>query len=160
VISYTVLTPPGGADRDHASTLFVADRFIWSAMCLPWIWLLSRRMWLAAFVVFVAECLVIFFMQQPGLGTAGLLAILAIHALVALEGGHLHIRHLIVRGWHVVGLETAPDMATAEEMFFAVLPEPAATPLPVASDWAKQNSSSTQGWSAPALGLFDNTGAR
>jgi hypothetical protein len=160
VISYTVLTPPEGADRDHASTLFVADRFVWSALILPWIWLLSRRMWFAAFVVFVAECLAIFLMRQPGLGTAGLLAILAIHALVALEGGNLHIRHLIARGWHVAGLETASDLATAEEMFFADLPEPVAAPLPSTADWAKPNSSSTQGWSAPALGLFDNTGAR
>ncbi|MDP9840718.1 hypothetical protein J2T09_005506 [Neorhizobium huautlense] len=160
MISYTVLTTPGGADRDHASTLFVADRFIWSAMLLPWIWLLSRRMWFAAFVVFVAECLAIFLMRQPGLGTAGLLAILAIHALVALEGGHLHIRHLIAGGWSVAGQIAAPDLATAEELFFANLPEPAETPLPPASDWAKPNSSSTQGWSSPAFGLFDNTGAR
>lgn len=160
MISYTVLTPPDGADRDHASTLFIADRFVWSALLLPWIWLLSRRMWFAAFVIFVAECHAIFLIRQPGLGAAGILTILAIHALVALEGGNLHIRHLIGGGWHVAGLETAPDLATAEDMFFAGLPEPVEMPLPSASDWAKPNSSSTQGWSAPAFGLFDNTGAR
>ncbi|MGE7370476.1 DUF2628 domain-containing protein [Neorhizobium sp. NPDC001467] len=160
MISYTVLTPPGGADRDHASTRFIADRFVWSALLLPWIWLLSRRLRLAAFVVFVAECFAIFLIRQPGFGTASLLAILAIHALVALEGGNLHIRHLISGGWHMAGMEIAPDLATAEEMFFADLPEAVATPLPAASDWAKPNSSSTQGWSAPALGLFDNIGAR
>ncbi|MGF9566372.1 DUF2628 domain-containing protein [Neorhizobium sp. JUb45] len=160
MISYTVLTPPDGPDRDHASTLFVADRFVWSALLLPWIWLLTQRMWFAAFVVFVSECMAIFILRQSGLGTVGLLAIIAIHALVALEGGNLHIRHLIARGWNVAGQITAPDLATAEEMFFAGLPEPVATPLPSAADWAKPNSSSTSGWNAPALGLFDNTGAR
>lgn len=160
MISYTVLTPPDGPDRDHASTLFIADRFIWSALLVPWIWLLSHRMWFAAFFVFVSEYIAIFLMRQPGLGTAGLLAVLAIHALVALEGGNLHIRHLIARGWRVVGQIAAPNLATAEEMFFASLPEPAVTPLPSAADWAKPNSSSTKGWNAPALGLFDNTGAR
>lgn len=160
MISYIVLTPPGGPDRDHRSTLFIADKIAWWALLLPWIWLLAHRMWLAGAMVFVSEVAAGLLMQQSGLGLAGWLASLAIHVLVAIEGRNLYIRHLVRKGWSVAGLVTAPELSTAEEMFFASLPEPIATPLPALSDWAKPNSSKIPGWDAPALGLFDHTGAR
>ncbi|MGG2478320.1 DUF2628 domain-containing protein, partial [Rhizobium sp. BR5] len=37
--SYLVLEAPNGPDRDHKTTRFIADRFVWLALIAPWLWL-------------------------------------------------------------------------------------------------------------------------
>ncbi|AXV16925.1 hypothetical protein CYG48_15235 [Neorhizobium sp. SOG26] len=156
--SYLVLTPPGGPDRDHRSTLIMRDGFSWPALFFPWAWLLWNRLWIAAIVVFLLQGLSGFLMGFAGLELAGGLFGFALSLLVALEGRHYRSESLIRRGWTLEAVIPAPDLDTAEETFFAGLPEPQTQPMPASADWAR-DAKSPAGWQAPPMGLFEH-GAR
>jgi hypothetical protein len=157
--SYLVLTPPGGADRDHRSTLILADRFSWTALLFPWIWLAWHRLWLTALAVFVIQVASGILIDMPGLWLAGTLLGLAINLLVALEGRNHYANSLLRRGWTLEAVISARDLQTAEDIYFSGLPQPETRPLPSSADWAaKAKQPPSPGWQGPALGLFDHGG--
>ena len=53
--SYLVLEAPGGPDRDHRTTRFIADRFSWLALLFPWLWFAIHRMWWIAVSVVILQ---------------------------------------------------------------------------------------------------------
>lgn len=158
--SYLVLTPPGGPDPDHRKTIIMADRFSWLALLFPWIWLLTKRLWLPAVAVFLLQAVAGQLTQVTGFELVGLLAALSINLLVALEGRHFYSEVLIRRGWTLQDVITASDLETAEELYFASQRQ-ARTELPAVANWAKPSEAApSTGWHQGGIGLFDHQGGR
>ncbi|SFB54709.1 Protein of unknown function [Rhizobium sp. NFR07] len=157
--SYLVLTPPGGPDKEHRSTLILPDGFSWAALLFPWIWLIWHRLWIVGILVFLVQGAAIALLAVPGFALAGALLGLATSLLVALEGRNHYGNSLIRRGWVLERVISAPDLRAAEDIYFSSLPKPAQQPLPSPSDWAKHaKTPPASGWQGPALGLFDHGG--
>ncbi len=157
--SYLVLTPPGGPDRDHRSTIVLPDGFSWLALLFPWIWLIWHRLWIAGVVVFLLQIGSGVLLGMPGLELAGGVLGFATSLLVALEGRNHYANALVRRGWTLEGVISATDRQTAEEIYFSSLPQPVQQPLPSSAEWAKQaRQSPSSGRQGPALGLFDHGG--
>lgn len=157
--SYLVLTPPGGPDKDHRSTLILPDGFSWTALLFPWVWLIWHRLWIAGIVIFLLQGAAIALLAVPGFALAGVLLGIATSLLVALEGRNHHGNSLIRRGWALERVISAPDLRTAEDIYFSSLPKPVQQPLPQSADWAKQaKTQPATGWQGPSLGLFDHGG--
>ena len=153
--TYLVMTPPGGHEPDHRSTVVIPDGFAWLALFFPWLWLLSQRLWMGAFCVFVLQVGTGVLAQMPGFGFAGTLAGFALSLLVALEGRNFRAEHLMRRGWSQDAVIQARDIETAEEIHFSNLPEPVTAALP-STDWARNAQPTAASRSGPALGLFDH----
>jgi hypothetical protein len=119
--SYLVLEAPNGPDRDHKTTRFIADRFVWLALIAPWLWLAANRLWLAAIVVFTIIVLAGWASTLPGFEPVSILCCVAIALLTALEGRDFLIRHLIGKGWTMTSIVSAPDLSSAEEIYFSGL---------------------------------------
>ncbi|UXS02727.1 DUF2628 domain-containing protein [Agrobacterium tumefaciens] len=117
--SYLVLEAPGGPDRDHRTTRFIADRFVWLALVAPWLWLATNRLWLAAILVFAALIIAGQISALAGFEPVGLLVGLAISVITALEGRHFLVRHLLKKGWQMKSIVTAPDLSSAEDLYFS-----------------------------------------
>lgn len=168
--SYLVLTPPenrpdrpAGNDPDRA--LFLRDGFSWVAFVLPWAWLGWNRLWLATILAVAVEIGSGILANLSGFWLAGTLLGIAFHLLVALEGRHYLSEVLQKRGFTLDSAILAPDITTAEQIYFSALPAPERQPLPAAADWALQSRPSAGGsapaaptFTGPALGLFDHGG--
>nr|WP_289852226.1 DUF2628 domain-containing protein [Rhizobium sp. SSA_523] len=155
------MTPPGGPDRDHASTRFVADSFAWLGFIFPGLWLLFHRCWLFGIVTLAAQGMLVWLSDQPGLFWGGTLSELAIGLLVGLEGRQILARRLVAKGWAVADIVTAPDLQTAEQIYFAGLPVRQPQPDVPVTDWKNLTlSGPPRLQTGPALGLFDLGGGR
>ena len=121
--SYLVLEAPNGPDRDHKTTRFIADRFVCLALVAPWLWLAVNRLWLAAAVVFVAMLLAGQASMLAGFEPVGILFGFTVALLTALEGRNFLVRQLIGKGWKMTSIISAPDLSSAEEMYFSGLSE-------------------------------------
>lgn len=121
--SYLVLEAPGGPDRDHTSTRFIADRFSWLALLAPWIWLAVHRLWLAAVATVALQIAAMTISANAGFAPVGVLTAIAIALLVAFEGRQHVVRHLQRAGWDLKSVVVAADLATAEEIYFSGRPD-------------------------------------
>ncbi|HBT70690.1 MAG TPA: DUF2628 domain-containing protein [Agrobacterium sp.] len=161
--SYLVLEAPNGPDRDHKTTRFIADRFVWLALIAPWLWLALNRLWLAAAIVFVAMILAGQASMLPGFEPAGILCGFAIALITALEGRNFLVRHLIGKGWKMTSVISAPDLSSAEEIYFSDLTDTATTEQLSQPVWtpAPQRSGDKNFVNDPAGSfLFDLNGRR
>ena len=161
--TYLVLTPPGGADRDHRRTLILPDGFAWLALPFTWIWLIWNRLWVAAVLVFILQGIAGYLMQIPEFMLGGTLLHLAISLLVALEGRNYRAETLIRKGWTLEQVIAAPDMDTAEDIYFASLPAEPAGSLPTVGEWGRNDISAARGstgGSQTGFSLFDHQGGR
>lgn len=160
--SFLILTPPGGPDRDHASTRFIADGLSATAFLFPWIWLFSHGLWLWAIAAFFAQGFGLQLLADDTLAPAGMAILLANSLFFSLEGKKLEAALLQKKGWKLEDVLVAPDLSTAEEIYFSTLPAPVMPAMPATSDWiAKALGKKTAfGARGPALGLFDSEGGR
>nr|WP_286675500.1 DUF2628 domain-containing protein [Rhizobium sp. CSW-27] len=159
--SFVVLTPPGGPDRDHASTCFVADRFAWLGFVFPGLWLLFHRCWLIGLAVLAAQLAAAWLTDQSGFFWAGTFSELALGLLIGLEGRQIVMRNLMAKGWTMVDVVAAPDLSTAEMMYFSNLPTETPKPAVPVTDWKNLSPpAQTTSRHGPALGLFDIGGGR
>lgn len=134
--SYLVLEAPGGADRDHRTTRFIADRFSWLALLFPWIWFAIHRMWWVAISIVVLQIAAGQVARLDGFGIIGILFALSVGLVAGFEGRNLVQRHLIAKGWTLKDVIVAHDLSTAEEIYFSNLPEQDQTPTLVSqSEW-------------------------
>lgn len=117
--SYLVLEAPNGPDKDHVSTRFIADRFSWLALIAPWIWLAVHRLWLAAIATVVLQIIAGIIATSDGFAPVGSLTAVAIALLVAFEGRNFVARHLMGTGWTLKSVIAAPDLGTAEDIYFS-----------------------------------------
>jgi hypothetical protein len=119
---YMVFEPrDAGGDpmRRAERTVFVRDRFTWSAFLFAPLWMLRHRLWLAFIsygVVIVAVTAALRFAGARA-GTL-LLALALIHLLVGIEAATLRRRKLLHRGWGELGIVIGDDIETAERRFF------------------------------------------
>jgi len=125
--SYLVLEAPNGPDRDHKTTRFIADRFVWLALVAPWLWLAINRLWLAAAIVVIVLLLAGQVSILAGFEPVGILFGFAIGLVTALEGRDFLVRHLIRKGWTLTSVISAPDLSSAEDIYFSGLSENAET---------------------------------
>ncbi|MBM7325301.1 DUF2628 domain-containing protein [Agrobacterium pusense] len=121
--SYLVLEAPDGPDRDHKTTRFIADRFVWLALFAPWLWLAINRLWLATAIVVIALVAAGQVSMLAGFEPAGILVGFTIGLITALEGRNFLVRHLIRRGWTLKSVVSAPDLSSAEDIYFSGLSE-------------------------------------
>jgi len=160
VISYIVLTPPGGAEPDHRSTRFIADRMVWTAFVFPGLWLLFNRCWLWGIAVLTAQFAAGWLADRPGLFFAGMAAQLSIALLTGLEGRQMVVRTLMRRGWVLDTVVTAPDLASAEQIYFAGPAGDVRQMTTPKTDWTKLSAEASPATQyGPSFGLFD-TGRR
>ena len=156
--SYLILTPPGGPDPDHRSTVVVKDGFSWAAFFLSWIWLFWHRLWLVGVVALAVQVASGLLLQVHGFQPAGVFLGLALSLLLGLEGRNYLSEALVRRGWTLKAVIFAQDRRTAEEIYFSGLPAPEPSPLPSTSDWANGVKTKRNGGYGPNLGLFDYGG--
>ena len=159
--SYVVLTPPE-ASRFDEGAVFIRDGFALIALILPFLWLLWHRLWFhAAVVLLISVGLALASNGLPQWDLVFFVASLLVSIYVALEGNAMRIAGRERRGWTCRGVIDAPDLATAEEIYFADMeqPSPASArpperaPLPPTLPGSRKSSSS-----GPALGLLDMDG--
>ena len=141
---------PSGAKSQDENARIVRDRFAWIAFFLPFLWLLWHRAWLAAALVFAIQALGSAIIDHPVFGLAGLGICLATNLLVALEGPTMIVAGLKRAGWTIDAVISAPDRATAEEIYYMDITAGQAEPRDSVSLPASETS---QRRHAPMLGL-------
>jgi hypothetical protein len=157
---YMVFEPPGaGGDPVQRAerSVFVRDRFTWSAFLFAPFWLLRHRLWLAFIGYGVTVVAVMVALRFAGARTGALLLALAlIHLLVAIEAATLRRRRLL-RGWRDLGIVIGDDLEAAERRFFDLYATRAAArgqPMPPPSPPPLR-----PGPAGDVVGLFPQPGA-
>lgn len=117
--SFVVLEPEGLNEKRQAeTTVFVRDGFAFFALIVPFLWLLSKRLWLEAFVVLAATIAIGSAAATSQFAPAVPLLIFLISVLVALEGNNWRIAKLRRRGFVEKAVINANDLAEAEIRYF------------------------------------------
>lgn len=151
--SYLILTPPGetaGAEK----AAFIRDGFRWTAFFFPAIWLLFHRLWFWGILALVAQFAATLLSAASELWLAGWALSLSISILTALEGPQALVQAREARDWILRSVVTAPDLETAELIYYGTQETPdktTAAALP-ASD------TTTKATRPPALGLLGYDG--
>jgi hypothetical protein len=160
MITYLVYLP-SGARRDSPDVVFLADRFAWLAFVFPAFWLVFQRQWTAGIVVFILQGLLMTGSALPGAALAAILMELALRLLVALEGPSFLANRLEAKGHTLAAIVPAPDLATAEAMYGAMLETAGAETTPLLHRMPAGSASNTAvDPSNPGFGLFDTYGSR
>ncbi|OLP60441.1 hypothetical protein BJF93_16020 [Xaviernesmea oryzae] len=154
MVSFLVLIPPERRSYDPG-VRFIADRFHRLAFVFPGFWLMAKRQWLAGGAVLVLDIALLFASAWQDTAMAATVASLALHLLVALEGAAFVARQLEARGYRLAAMITAPDLDTAEEIFFAGVEPPREATLPRLSA-----GFTAQPRKAAGMTLFDHYGGR
>lgn len=157
VKSYQVLTSPhAGPADEHAR--FIPDSFAYLGFVFPGLWLLAHKLWFAGVAVLILQMLATTVMETKGLWLAGFAFNLALSLLVSLEGQRHRARVLERRGWTLQTVIVAPNLSTAETIYYGSIEVEDEGPVthiplpPVANGPARAD--------AAALGLLDYSGAR
>jgi hypothetical protein len=109
----------GDSVRRAERTVFVRDRFTWSAFLFAPLWMLRHWLWLAFIGYGVTVVAATIALRFAGARTGALLLALAlIHLLVGIEAATLRRRSLLRRGWRDLGIVIGDDLETAERRFF------------------------------------------
>jgi hypothetical protein len=111
---FVVMDPP--SRRPAAETVFVRDRFSWLALLFPFVWLLWNRLWLATIGFVAASAAVAFAFRALGSGYTQF-AILALCALVALEGPTWRLAKLRRLGYTEAAILNADSLDDAERIY-------------------------------------------
>ena len=158
---YVVMEPPGASEDDAAErAVMVRDGFSLVAFILPLVWLLWHRLWIEAFVAFVASVVLMALGETTGFAFAGAALSLLVSLFVALEGPALRIAALRRRGWREWGAVEGDSAADAEIRYLAGEDEG-----PVAGPWTAEPRpapawpvSTAPAHTGPALGLLGYPG--
>lgn len=161
---YTVLIPPpGGSERDDIERArLLPERFSWLAFFFTGVWLLAKRLWLAALLFVLVWGALLYAQSELGLrGGAALLAQLAIGLFLGLEGQNLIARKLQRKGWRLADVVEAPDLASAERRYFerVLAGAPAVAPREAAAPGIASPRFQTSG-ALPVIGLFPEAKGR
>jgi hypothetical protein len=155
--SFYALTPK--TCRDPAvETLFIRDGFSWGAFLLPLPWMLYRRLWLIVVLSVVVLFLASLAAEEFGLDGLSLAFGLILSLWTGFEGGHLRAMHLEKKGWRIEDVINAPDIDTAEALYFEALADTAPT-QPTARPKLPEGRAGAPGPTV-ALGLIEPYGGR
>ncbi|WP_336744555.1 DUF2628 domain-containing protein [Aureimonas altamirensis] len=111
---FVVMDPP--SRRPAGETVFVRDRFSWLALLFPFVWLLWNRLWLATIGFVSASAALAFAFRASGSGYTQF-AILALCALVALEGPAWRLAKLRRLGYTEAAILNADSLDDAERIY-------------------------------------------
>ncbi|WP_319518352.1 DUF2628 domain-containing protein [uncultured Martelella sp.] len=150
--SYLVLIPPG--DSDPAKIRFVSDRFAWLAFLFGPFWLLANRAWLAGLLTLALSIIFGVAGYFESLSLASSVASLALNLLIGFEAREWKALAMERRGFTLDDVVVAPDIETAEAMYFA----DRADHRPV-TDFAP-GLAGNHGSSPSGIGLMDSYSAR
>ena len=121
---WTVHTPPlvaagapGGAAAAHERLVFVREGFVWSALILPFVWILWHRLWLVL-LGWMVGILVVELIGRVAGTPAGTAASVVYAVWFALSAADLRRWTLERRGWQLAGLVEASGHDEAEQRFF------------------------------------------
>lgn len=161
--SYIVMEPPGRAGAARADGVrLIPDAFSVPAFIVSPIWLLWRRLWIEAALVFVAGLLIVELADQLGMGPGGSALSLILSLFVGLEGQRLRVAALTRRGWNawgVVNADSADDAFARYASAVAIPREPRPLePVPAPMSWP--SAPHRTGPSSSALGLVGYPGRR
>jgi len=139
--SYVILTPAlahdaGGSEEVAAldemaapsseragdETVFIRDGFSFLALIFPLVWLLWYRLWWWAAMAVLVTAIAAYADTAQTLAFPAIVASSLFSLFIALEGSAMRVRHLEAAGWRIQAAIEAPDLATAEEIWFADLP--------------------------------------
>jgi Protein of unknown function (DUF2628) len=157
---YTVHLPPlEDASERILKAKLVPDGFSRWAMAFGGFWLVSKRLWISAFLFtgLVFSIWAVSYSAGLPLRVPAFLSLL-LFLLLALEGSSLQRWRLKRRGWSEVGVISAPTQEEAERRFFEANP-PA---LPASAPPSSKNAvpAQPQPSDRSVLGLFPEPGAR
>ncbi|MGU3574045.1 DUF2628 domain-containing protein [Brucellaceae bacterium C25G] len=117
--SFVVLEPEDLSENTQAEkTVFVRDGFALFALIVPFFWLLSKRLWLEAFVVLAATIAIGSAANAPQLAPAVPALIFLVSVLVALEGNNWLVAKWRRRGFVEKAVIDANDLGEAEIRYF------------------------------------------
>ncbi len=111
---FVVMDPPSRLPA--AEAVFVRDRFSWLAFLFPFVWLLWHRLWLATVGFVAASAAMAFAFRAVGSGY-GQFGVLALCALVALEGPAWRIAKLRRLGYTEAAILNADGLDDAERIY-------------------------------------------
>ena len=119
--TYTVYVPLGGGESRRADrTIFIREGFSVAAFVFGPLYLLYRRLWLAAFGWIVAAALVVALVRALDLSPLQLTALVFLLALLTgFEATVLRQFGMKRRGYHAAALATRPTLEQAERAFFS-----------------------------------------
>jgi hypothetical protein len=120
--SYIVLEAPGGPNKNHSDTKFIADRFSWTALFFPWLWLALHRLWLYAALVFFLQLGLGNLAATGDYSALGIFLPVAISLFVALEGRQLVINRWVAKGWSIKAAIPAMNINAAEQVYYSLYP--------------------------------------
>lgn len=147
--SYVVLAPPPARKAgvpDALRVLFVKDGFSWPALFFPFLWMLSRRLFLAAAIYIVLSSALV--ALSDSVGTPALAALAALRLGLGFLGNDLRRHFLARRGYVEIGSASGKTRDEAEIRFFMNRPADAVeAALPIVRPPAAPG---------PVLGLFPN----
>lgn len=118
---YTVMTPPPEGDRreEIEQARLVPETFATGAFLLAGLWLLGRRLWLAAFLFVLAWAVIFYLSTRFGLHPTALgLIYWSISLFLGIEGNNLIVRKLARQGWRLADVVEARSLAEAERRYF------------------------------------------
>ena len=116
--SFVVMT--GSEDPTGETTHFVKDGFIVSALALPLVWLLWKKLWLEAALYFAAMGIlgaVLYLANLPNAAPLSALITFGLNLVVGLEGGAWSKRSLESTGFSEANIVVARNRRQAEEMY-------------------------------------------
>lgn len=137
---YQVLIPPpgaGGLREEVEQARVLPESFTVAAFVFGGLWLLYKRLWLAAVLYALVWGGLVYAQQRVGFAIgAVMLSQIALGLFLGLEGQNLIARKLLRKGWRLVDVIEAPDLSSAERRFFeralpaGAPPRVAETPAP------------------------------
>jgi len=158
--TYTVHQPPprkGETASAPERFVFVRDGFYFAAFLLGPLWLLWRRLWLAAVVYVAANILLGIGLRLIGAPVAVQFLVGALMALLlGFEAASIRRWKLTRRGWTMLGFVVGEDVETAERRFFAEWSKRANAPPPPAASLPPASVPVRRGPPSPSdvIGLF------
>lgn len=154
---YVVMEPAESRAADPDRVAYVRDGFSLIAFLVPLLWLLWRRLWIEALLVFAAGLALGALGQALDFDPLAAIAFsLLIGLYVGLEGAALRIAALRRRGWREWGVVEADDLDEAETRYLAeTIPDSAK-----AAAVEEARSRTRPAGMGPALGLLDYPGNR
>jgi hypothetical protein len=156
--SYLILTPPGGAERNREKTRFIRDGFSFAAFIFPVLWFLWHHLWFHAIAALLVLVVGFELLSIPGCWPGGIAVLFGMHLLSALEGRNLLFSTLASKGWNREGLISAPQLATAEYIYFANTEFPEKQDIPVTKWDMPARRNEPAGRTGAALGLIGYDG--
>ncbi|MGH6775366.1 DUF2628 domain-containing protein [Brucella tritici] len=149
-------------EKSAEKAIFVRDGFHVLALVLPFVWLLTQRLWFEAFAVLGISILLGLAGAWFGIVDAVPLLTLLVSLFVALEGVNWKIAKLRRQGFVETAVIDASDLEEAEIRYFYGLEDAARPAAPLADkpapEWAQQPPRPTYSSFGSTIGFVGHRG--